>query len=525
MAKLPTSTDVSFSVSDSIPAKSETMILCVAEGQSEIEADLPDGCADALKRLAGGGAFKGKPREVAVDLVSTDDGKFQRLVLIGLGKPAKLDAESVRDAGGAAARAVKKAGGGAVAVVPPSVASLSAEAVAEAFVTGYALAAFDFREYQGTVKKAEDAPKPAAVTLVGAKSLKAAVDRAATMAEGQNFARTIANRPGNDLNPPSLAKVAEELAKAVGLTCRVMDEKELKKLGMGGILAVGAGSNAPPRLIVLEHDPAGKARAKKGTSKSKTSALKSPLLVVGKAITFDTGGISIKSAANMGRMIFDKSGGMAVLGLMCAVATLKLKVPVVGLLSSAENMPGQNAYRPGDILTMYNGVTVEVTNTDAEGRLVLADALAWGIETYKPRACVNLATLTGACVVALGETTAGAWCNDDSLFGALESASKSAGEKLWRMPLGEEFREKLKADAADIVNSAGRWGGACTAAEFLHHFVTGGKAEDAESDPTPWCHLDIAGPADTEVERPYYAKGGTAFGVRTLVEWAAGQAS
>ena len=524
MAKLPTSTDVSFNLSDSIPSKAEAVIVCLPEGAGEAEgADLPEDHQAAIRRLVESGAFKAKPREVGFDLISTGEGKYQRLILVGLGRPAKVTAETLREAGGAAAKTVSRTNGGPVALVPPAVADLSPEDVVDALVTGFALAAFNFREYQGTVKKAEDKSKDVTLTLVGPRSLKAAVDRAATMAEGQNFARTIANRPGNDLNPPSLAKVAEELAKAVGLTCRVMDEKELKKLGMGGILAVGAGSNAPPRLIVLEHDPAGKARAKKGHSKSKTSDLKSPLLVVGKAITFDTGGISIKSAANMGRMIFDKSGGMAVLGLMCAVAKLKLKVPVVGLLSSAENMPGQNAYRPGDILTMYNGVTVEVTNTDAEGRLVLADALAWGIETYKPRACVNLATLTGACVVALGETTAGAWCNDDALFGALESASKSAGEKLWRMPLGEEFREKLKADAADIVNSAGRWGGACTAAEFLHHFVTGDKAEDAESDPTPWCHLDIAGPADTEVERPYYAKGGTAFGVRTLVEWAAGQ--
>src|SRR5690606_17336727 len=199
-----------------------------------------------------------------------------------------------------------------------------------------------------------------------------------------------------------------------------------------------------------------------------------PLLVVGKAITFDTGGISIKPAANMGSMVFDKCGGMAVLGLMAAVAKLKLKRPVVGILTAAENMPGPTAYRPGDILRMYNGVTVEVTNTDAEGRLVLADALAWGIETYKPAACVNLATLTGACVVALGNSRAGAWANDDGLWAALSVASERAGEKLWRMPLGDDYRELLKASvAADIVNSPGRWGGCDTAAEFLHHFIPG----------------------------------------------------
>ena len=518
MAKLPTSTNVSFSLSAKIPSKAEAVVVCLAEGQTDFDAlDLPEDHLDALRRLTGSGAFKGKPREVGFDLVPTGGDKYQRLIVVGLGKPAKVTAETLREAGGAAARTVARTGVGHAAMLPPAVASLAAEVVADALVTGFALAAFDFREYQGTVKKAEDKPKDVAVSIVGGKGLKAAVDRAAAVAEAQNYARTIANRPGNDLNPPSLAKVAEELAKEAGLTCRVMDEKELKKLGMGGILAVGRGSAAPPRLIALEYDPAGKSKGKKKVKPA------SPLLVVGKAITFDTGGISIKSAANMGRMIFDKSGGMAVLGLMAAVAKLKLNVPVVGLLTSAENMPGAAAYRPGDILKMYNGVTVEVTNTDAEGRLVLADALAWGIETYQPRAVVNLATLTGACIVALGPTTAGAWCNDDPLYAALETASKSAGEKLWRMPLGEEYREMLKADAADIVNSGGRWGGACTAAEFLHHFVTGGKSADADADPTPWCHLDIAGPADSETERPYYCKGGTAFGVRTLVEWAAGQ--
>jgi leucyl aminopeptidase len=217
--------------------------------------------------------------------------------------------------------------------------------------------------------------------------VRTAVERARVICEGQNFCRTIASRPGNDINPPTLAKVAQQLAKEAGLTIRVLDEREMARLRMGGILGVGQGSANPPRMVVLEH------RGGRATSKGKKSAGQ-PLLVVGKSITFDTGGISIKPAEKMGDMIYDKCGGMAVLGLMYAAAKLRLPLHVVGILSSAENMPGSRAYRPGDILRMYNGVTVEVTNTDAEGRLVLGDALAWGIETYKPAAVVNLATLT-----------------------------------------------------------------------------------------------------------------------------------
>jgi leucyl aminopeptidase len=251
-------------------------------------------------------------------------------------------------------------------------------------------------------------------------------------------------------------------------------------------------------MIVLEHRPA-RTRAK-------------TILVVGKAITFDTGGISIKPADKMGKMIFDKCGGMAVLGLMYAVAKLKLPIHVVGILASAENAISSKAYRPGDILRMYNGVTVDVTNTDAEGRLVLADALAWGIEKYKPAAVVDLATLTGGVIVALGKTMAGVMSNSDALVAELTQAGQSEGEKIWRLPLGEDQRDFLKAESADIVNSAGREGHPLQGGAFLSYFVP-----DDES--VPWAHLDIAGVADTEKKLPYYAIGATGWGVRTLVRW------
>jgi leucyl aminopeptidase len=274
----------------------------------------------------------------------------------------------------------------------------------------------------------------------------------------------------------------------------------MAKLGMGGIMAVGGGSATPPRMIVMEH----KASRKK----------RKPLLAVGKAITFDTGGISIKSADKMGRMIYDKCGAMAVLGFMYAVARLQLDVPVVGILSSAENTLSGRAYRPGDILKLYNGVTVEVTNTDAEGRLVLGDALAWGIETYKPAEVVDLATLTGGVIVALGSTMAGVMSNSDALVAELQAASDRAGEKFWRLPLNDDHRDYIKSNHADIVNSGGREGHPLQGGAFLSFFVP-------RDNSVPWAHLDIAGVADTDKDLPYYGKGATGWGVRTLVEWAA----
>ena len=497
---IPTSTDVKIGVSGKLPGKVAAVAVLCGEDR-ELAADLPGEMANAAAGLLGDGGFRGKAGDVAT---ATVDGT--RLLILGVGDVSNVD--RVRNAGAALARQAKKYKLDHVAV-------LASPSAVEALVTGFALGAFEFREYRGSAaaSKEADALGKVKLTVVAAgREAKEAADRGEAIALGQNFARTIASRPGNDINPPSLADAAKQLADDVGLTCRVMDEKDLKKLGMGGLLAVGGGSGTPPRLIALEHKLGGGGGKGKKSKKNRQK----PLLVVGKSITFDTGGISIKSAAGMGSMIFDKCGGMAVLGLMAAVAKLGVDRPVVGLLAAAENMPGPNAYRPGDILRMYNGVTVEVTNTDAEGRLVLADALTWGIETYDPSACIDLATLTGSCVVALGNQRAGAWCNDDALWSAISEASVTAGEKLWRMPMGDEYREMLAATSADIVNSPGRWGGCDTAAEFLHHFIPGNLDGTEE---VPWCHLDIAGPADTEKELPLYAKGATGFAVRTLVEW------
>ncbi len=252
-------------------------------------------------------------------------------------------------------------------------------------------------------------------------------------------------------------------------------------------------------MIVLEHAP----RNRRGKT----------LMAVGKAITFDAGGISIKPADKMGKMIFDKCGAMAVLGFMYAAAKLKLPIHIVGILASAENILSSRAYRPGDILKMHNGVTVEVTNTDAEGRLVLGDALSWGIQTYKPAAVVDLATLTGGVIVALGRSIAGVMSNNDALVKDLTEAGKTEGEKIWRLPLEQEHKDFIKSDTADIVNAGGREAHTIQGGAFLSYFVP-------SDDSVPWAHLDIAGVADTDKELPYYASGATGWGVRTLIRWA-----
>ncbi|HEY8666725.1 MAG TPA: M17 family peptidase N-terminal domain-containing protein, partial [Tepidisphaeraceae bacterium] len=431
---LPTSTNASVTLASAIPANPDAIVVLIHKDVPPAQANaqlLPDADRQAFGRLLDARLVTGKSNELTVQLIDTP--KPHRLIVIGLGDARKFSAECLKEAAGTLARAAHKHKLRILAVIPPSLpdtlpgmpeksqAGPSGPIAIEALATGFLLGSFNYQEYKGTANKKKDDDKPAdsrlailTQSLTGApkSALDQALRRAIAVADGQNFARTIASRPGNDINPPSLAEVSRKMAKEVGLDCRILDEKQLAALGMGGILAVGAGSSqTPPRLIVLQHRPGG---IKAARARAKAGKKQQPLLIVGKAITFDTGGISIKPADKMGRMIFDKCGGMAVLGLMVAVARLNLPITVVGILSSAENHISQTAYRPGDILLMFNGVTVEVTNTDAEGRLVLADALAWGIQTFKPSAVVDLATLTGGVIVALGKTMAGIISNDDA---------------------------------------------------------------------------------------------------------------
>ncbi|MGE5608112.1 MAG: leucyl aminopeptidase family protein [Bacillota bacterium] len=510
---LPTSTNVSLEIAKAIPNTADAVAVFVTDPPQLKPADtapLAPAERQAVQRMLAARVIQGKLKEVAAEVVELPGRKHRHVMVAGLGSPQKLTGESIRQAAGALAKLAARRHAARVALVVPagitSAHSIDARIAIQSAVSGYLLASFNYAEHKGLASKTSgNQPNAGKVTLSCVvppeqqKDLRLAMEQARIIADAQNYARTIASRPGNVINPPSLAKVAQDLAKEIGLTCRVLDEKQMQKLGMDGILAVGRASANPPRMIALEY---------RGSSRKSAS----PLLIIGKAITFDSGGISIKPADKMGRMIYDKSGGVAVLGILYAVAKLKLPIHVVGILAGAENILGSKSYRPGDILRMFNGVTVEVISTDAEGRLVLGDALAWGIQTYKPQAVVDLATLTGGVVVALGKTMAGFMSNSDDLSAQLQSASQSAGEKLWRLPLGDEQRDQIKSEHADIVNSAGRDASPLQGAAFLSYFIP-------SDDSVPWAHLDIAGVADTDKEQPYYASGSTGWGIRTLVEW------
>jgi len=320
------------------------------------------------------------------------------------------------------------------------------------------------------------------------------LEAARAVAEGVRLARDVANAPANIMNPEGLEQAARELASRLGLGIRVLHREELESLGMGGILAVGGGSDVEPRLIILEYRGGGKRVA-----------------VVGKAVAFDAGGLDLKPPQAMLEMKYDKSGGAAALGIVAAVARLRLPVDLVALIPTVENMPSGRSYKPLDVIKMYNGVTVEIGNTDAEGRLIMADALAYAAERYKPDIMLDLATLTGAAVVALGNHAAALMSNNEELASRLEKAAWRAGEPAWRLPTWPIYEKQLESKTADTNNVGGRWAGAITAAKFLEKFVNG----------RPWAHLDIAGVAwvqDKGPWKPYYPGGATGWGVRTVVE-------
>jgi leucyl aminopeptidase len=413
--------------------------------------------------------------------------RAERVLYVGLGERSGIDNAVFRTAAGAATLFQKKIGEHHLALQMEGWPEFVGPAVDGVLLADYRFERFKTKQTPGL------AGLSVQVTADEVRAAGRAAKRAQLIAEATNAVREIGNLPGNLLYPATLADKARQLAARYKLKISVLDEKILQKGKFGGLLAVGQGSVRPPRLIVLEH---------RGGPKSQA-----PVALVGKAITFDTGGISIKPAANMEEMIFDKCGGIAVLGAMAAIAALGVKRNVVGIIASAENMPGGNAYRPGDIITTYDGKHIEIVNTDAEGRVVLADAIAYARQDCGATAIVDLATLTGACGIALGDYAAGFWSNDDGLRNRVLSAAEQAGERLWPMPLFEEYETQIKSDVALIKNSGGRLGGACTGAAFLKTF-----AED-----TPWAHLDIAYTSHREKDQPHIARGATGFGIRTLV--------
>ena len=411
----------------------------------------------------------------------------EHLLCVGLGDPGKLTTQTLRSAAGAAIRTLQKSGRAKAAFDLRSYPKWIAVAAEGAFLAHYNFD--DFKKKSFGVESLRLIVKERDLALARKEARHGEISGTSA-----NLARQVGNQPGNLLYPETLATECRRVARREKLRVSVLDEKQLERGGFGGLLAVGLGSKRPPRLIILRYN---------GGPPGEPS-----IALVGKAITFDTGGISIKSADKMEEMVFDKCGGMAVLGAMAGIARLKLKRNVVGLIASAENMPSATAYRPGDIVKTYDGTYIEVINTDAEGRMVLADAIAYARKDCDAAAIIDLATLTGACVVALGEYAAGLWSTSDSLKAGLLSASEKTGERLWPMPLYDEYTDQIRSDVAALKNTGGRPGGACTAAAFLKSF-----ARD-----TPWAHLDIAPVANITKSRPDLSRGATGFGARLLIE-------
>ncbi len=435
------------------------------------------------------GEFKGKAYETTV-LHRPSGIKARRLILAGTGK--QFNTTEIRRAVGAAVRKAKQSGATSVAVRLPETDAATVEAAAEGVILG---------DWESDRYRSKRELKPIeSCTLIardGDGSLEADLNRARVIGESQNFARDLQNEPPNLLGPSTLAERARQMASEFGLECEVLDKAKMRELGMGSLLAVAQGSAQPPALIVLKYRPA-----------TPTSG-SDHLGLVGKGVTFDTGGISIKPADNMDKMKYDMSGGAAMIGAMRALAQLKPPIPVTGLIPTVENMPGGRAQRPGDIVTSLSGKTIEVLNTDAEGRMILNDAITYA----KRMGCTHLvdaATLTGAIVVALGHFYTGVFSNNETFREKLLAAARRQGEKMWAMPVDDEFKDLLKTPFADVANIGGRAGGSITAALFLREF-----AED-----TPWIHLDIAGTASYDDGRPFAAKGASGIGVRTLVDLA-----
>lgn len=416
----------------------------------------------------------------------------QRILIAGIGKKEKIDHESIRLAAGKIAKKATELGLDEFAVSIDGV-PYDPAICASAITEGAELALYSFDKY----KKEKKEKRPDISIIYSSPSkVSSAISRAQKISEGVNYARSIANLPPNDCNPARLAGFAKSLSKK--LKCTVISKSELKKRGFGGITAVGQGSKNEPKLMILEYN------GKRGQR---------PTVLVGKAVTFDTGGISIKPADKMDEMKFDKCGGCTVLGIMKSVAELGLPVNLVGIVPSVENMPGGESYRPGDILTMYGGKTAEILNTDAEGRLILFDALSYGIKTYKPKEVIDFATLTGACIVALGTNVAGMVSNDKKMVKSLMESSEKTGEQVWQLPINDDYMDMIKSDYAEIKNvGPGRVAGTITAAAFLANAV-----ED-----TPWAHFDIAGTAWIQggsKEKSYNPKGATGFGVRLILDY------
>jgi leucyl aminopeptidase len=478
------------------------IVLGILEGTKR-----PSGAARAVDRAAGGvisaclsnGDFSGK-REQAIVLYPKGRARAKRIVLVGLGSEKDLTVERVRQAAGRAMMKARELGVGDVATVVHGggAGGIDVAACAQAVVEGSMLANYSYDRYRTRDKSKSKLVKTLVIAEADVKKMaevKRGAARGKAGAEAVTFVRDLCNTPSLDMTPRQVAESALTLAdKEAKITVKSLDENECKKLKMGSFLGVAKGSDEPPRLLVLEYVPEGKPT---GT-----------VCLVGKGITFDTGGISLKPAEGMEKMKYDMSGAAAVLGVFHALKRVRPSVRVIGLAPMTENMPGGHAIKPGDVLIAMNGITIEVNNTDAEGRLVLADGIAYAKRFYKPDAIIDIATLTGAVVIALGGQASGVMGNDSALMNRVKAASDRSGERVWELPTWPEYNELIRSDIADQKNSGGREAGTIVGAMFLAPF--------AEN--TPWVHMDIAGTAWNDKDKPYAPKGSSGVAVRLLLD-------
>ena len=486
---------ITATLSSSQPAKVDADVLAVPVFSGRVLGPggkaVNDASGGSLEAFMAEAGFEGKPEET----LAVPAGKLaaRAVLLVGLGDKKTVSADRIRRAAAAVVRRSPKAKTVATTLLDTVPTGGDRFAAAQALAEGAALGAYKFLRY----KEKSEAPALEKVLVLGKKdpSVQGGLDRGVAVAAAVGWARDLVNEPAGAMTPIQLAEEARRAAEEGGLSIEVLDEVEIANQGLGGLLGVSLGSEQPPRLVKLTYEPpGGKAR---GT-----------VALVGKGITFDSGGLSLKPAEGMETMKTDMSGAAAVIGAMSVLRAAGVPTRVIGFVPTTENMPGGRAIKPGDVLKIRNGKTVEVLNTDAEGRLILADGLSLAAEE-KPDAVIDLATLTGACMVALGIKVAGLMGNDDGWIDQVRQGAERAGESVWHLPLPQEYRKDLDSEIADLKNiSGGRYGGALTAGLFLSEF-TGD---------IPWVHLDIAGPARAPGDDGYIAKGGTGFGVRTLVE-------
>jgi leucyl aminopeptidase len=481
--------------------KTNTMVLTYFEDSGDpgaIAASADKALEGHITQLIKSGEIKGKSGEITV-LHSYGRLPSERIAIMGMGKKAELTTEIIRKSAAETLRFLRKKGAPEIgAVVPsPDISKIDTGMFVQSFVEGALLGLYSFRKH---ITKEPEYKDIARLTIIEAdeprlSAIKEGCAKGRIYAEAAIFVRDMVNEPANYMTPTDMADAGKEVADTYGLKINIFDRKQMQELSMGAMLGVCQGSDEPPKFIVLRY-------------KGNDDTEKLDVGLVGKGITFDSGGLSLKPSEGMGDMKGDMAGGSAVMAVIGAIARLKIKTNLIAVIPTTENMPSGHAFKPGDVLTAMNGKTIEVISTDAEGRLIMADALAY-TKTFDVGCIIDVATLTGSCHVALADVYSGVFGNNQELINKIIAAGNETGELMWQLPMHERYKDQIKSDIADVKNTGSKYGGAVTAAKFLEEFVGN----------TPWVHIDIAGTSDTEKEEGYLTKGGTGIPVRTLIRF------